>query len=777
MDMPETRAVPAPPGTPAELTTYVGRASEVSDARRMIAHASVVTLTGPGGVGKSRLAARLADLVAPDFSDGAVFVPLAEVRDADLVVSTIAEHVGLGGRSNRRALDSLCAALQDRRILLVLDNCEHLVSVCAEVVDAIARSCPGLVILCTSRQSLGVAGEQILPVRPMSIPEPGEALEHLGDYDAVQLFLERARAVIPDFTLTADNADDVVRLCHRLDGLPLAIELAAVRLRALSVRQIADRLDQRFTLLGGAGRRLLPRRHETLRALMEWSYELCSEQERLLWARLSVFAGSVYLEAAEEVCSGDGLERGSVLGVIEGLLDKSLLLRVEEAGEVRFTMLETIRQYGAERLAETDPAAWRRRHRDHFASFAHDLAEGWLGQEQEGWIHRGRRESSNLRLALDYCAGEPGEAVAGLRIAYDFRVVWLLRGTLTEGRHHIDRLLEAAPDDVPERAGVSWWSAFLALVQGDRVACERALDDADKLAARHDDEHTAAAVVHVHGYAALIDDDMVVAAPLFAEAAARLDALGDHQSALWSRYNHGLATALLGDLDAGREILRACISEYVERGEIYWRCWALWSLGAAEYLAGDLEQAAAACEEVLRHQAVVKDRAVLAFTLTVVAGVAAHRGQARRAARVFGAAAAAWRFLGTSPLRFSAFTPSIDRDTEQVTRQLGPEVATAEFMAGYLMRVDDAIAEALDQAQPAGAAPVASPLTPRQMQVAEMVALGMTNREIAEHLVISLRTVETHVDHITTKLGLSNRVQLAAWVSSQPPCETRRVGA
>lgn len=753
---------------PAEVTTYVGRASEILEAKRLLESASVVTLTGPGGVGKTRLALRVAAASRADFADGTLFVPLAELHQPGLLVSTIAELLRLGDRSARPALDLLVDALRGRSMLLVLDNCEHLVDACAQLVDTLVRTCPNLVVLATSRQSLGVAGERILPVPPLAIPEPGESLAQLQNYDAVQLFVDRATAVVPSFRITEENAADVVQLCHQLDGLPLAIELAAVRLRALSVHQVTERLDRQFTLLTGAGRRVGPSRHETLRALIEWSYELCSEQERLLWDRLSVFAGSFSLDAAEAVCSGDGLERDRVLDVIDSLLDKSILLRDEQHGLVRYQMLETVRQYGVDRLrAADDLIRWQRRHRDWYLELTDRFAEEWVGPDQLLWIDRLRREHTNLRLALDFCARDPQEAVIGLKLAYNFKEYWILRGFNIESRIQMEKLLEVAPEDAPGRANIMYFYAFVALVQGDMPAYESMISSAAEVAEATDDEHARAYVLHIRAYAALIGNEMATATDLFGQATKMLHELGDLGGELWARFNYGIATALNGELEQGRQILRESIDLYTARGEVFWRSWALWSLAATEYLQGDLQQARAACAEVLRQQQLVGDRAIIAFALTVTAGVAAHSGKDRRAARLFGAAATVWMSLGASPTHYKAFVAPIEKDTDAVTGRLGWEKAAEEFSIGYAMSIDAAVAYALPD-EPAEARPAAAsadkPLTKRELQTAELVAKGMTNREIAQTLVISQRTAETHVEHILNKLGFTNRAQIAAWV-------------
>ncbi|WP_436501064.1 ATP-binding protein [Actinokineospora sp. HUAS TT18] len=751
-------------GLPVEFTSYVGRGTEIREVTRLLGVAPLVTLTGAGGVGKTRLAAQVAS-TATGLGD-VVYVGLAELREPNLLVNTIGDRLGLGDQSTRSPIDLVVDHLRTRRLLLVLDNCEHLVEACARFVSAVLTSCPEVVVLATSRQSLGVAGEQIMPVPPLAVPEPGESPAALDAYDAVRLFRDRAVAVVPSFTITEDNVDDVIRLCRALDGLPLAIELAAVRLRSLSAGQLADRLNKRFTLLTRTTRSA-PSRHETLSALIDWSHQLCTAQERLLWARASVFSGSFHLDAAESVCCGDGLAPDALLDVLDGLIDKSILLRVEHPGQVRYRMLETIRQYGEDQLRETgDLDRLRRRHRDWCLELTSGFAADWFGPAQLDWMDRVDRDHANLRQALDFCARGPEDAVVGLHMATDVKEFWLMRGLLTEGRMWCRKLSEVASGDSSPRAVAGWVDAFLGLIQGDKAASDESLAVAEAIAERIGDASVGAYVVHMRAYAALMAGIGEVAADLFGESAARFHQQGDLCGELWATCNYGLAVALKGDLDHGRLVMRDCVDRYVALGEVSWRCWALWSLCAAEYLAGDIQLSIAAGREVLRLQQLTGDRAMMAFAMTVLAGCATQQSDYRRAARLLGAASQVWRSLGASPDNYAAFVEPMRRDIVTVTTALGETTAAAEFTAGAALATDVAVAYARGE-EPLTPEPVDGlPLTRREMEVAQLVAQGMTNREIASRLVISLRTAETHIDHIRTKLGFNNRAQIAAWVAA-----------
>ncbi|MBE1463325.1 ATP-binding protein [Kibdelosporangium phytohabitans] len=739
---------------PAELTSYVGRRAEIREVAELLGTASLVTLTGPGGVGKTRLALRAVDAVRTEFPDGEVVVELAELREHELLPSTVADRLGLGDHSSLRPVDQIVEYIGDQRLLLVLDNCEHLVDACADLVHALLTACPRLVVLATSRQSLGVGGERVLPVPPLGVPG---SVEDVTSFEAVQLFVERATAVLPSFAVTEENAADVVRLCRALDGLPLAIELATVRMRSLSVRQLADRLDERFTLLN-QGSRWGPSRHGTLRSLIDWSHELCTGTERLLWARASVFAGGFDLDAAEEVCGGDGIE--SILEAVDGLIDKSILLREDHAGTVRFRMLESIRQYGEDQLSATgDTGRLRGLHRDWLVGLATRFELEWFGPHQVSLIELIRGEHANLRAALDFCLTEPHEAAAGMRIINAVKEFWVVEGLNTEGRMWLAKLSSLVPADEPEWADGQWQSAFLALVQGDMAAFEQACAAAE----RSGHPRALAYVHHVRAYAALIGDQPARAAELYGLAIEMFRELDDHGGELWATYNYGLAVSLASDPISGRRILESAVGRCVAAGEVFWRSWALWSYSAAEYLRGDVRSSEKAGLELLRLQKMTDDRTILAFSLTVMAGCAAHTDRPRRAARLFGAATKLWQALGAMPTNYASFVEPMRKDIEHVTGELGLTEAAVEFMEGVRMGADEAVEFAMSSRTPPQRQVASSPLTRREAQVAELVARGMTNNEIAEELSIARRTAESHVEHIRVKLKVTNRAQIAAW--------------
>ena len=428
---------------PLELTSFVGRRTELSAVKHMLSSSRLVTLTGIGGVGKTRLALRTATDVAKNFADGAWLVELGELRDETLVVDIVAAGLGLRDESSARPLlDVLIEFLSSRRLLLVLDNCEQVVDAAAKLADTLLRACPELRILVTSREALDIGGEAVLRLSPLAFPRPDSetTLGGLSGYDAVALFADRAAAAVPGFELTDDNKTTVASICSRLDGLPLAIELAAARLRAISPEQILERLADRYSLLT-RGSRCAPVRQQALSWSVGWSYDLCTPAEQQLWCQLSVFAGSFDLEAAEDICDGD-LSPDQILDLLTALVDKSILTRTERNGSVQFRLLETLRDYSHDQIRQTDRyAELRRRHADWCRRLVRDAAADWFSPRQVEWMKRLEREGLNIRAALEFTLTNSPEAA--LEIAGTIHPFGIARRRLTETRHWLDRALAA----------------------------------------------------------------------------------------------------------------------------------------------------------------------------------------------------------------------------------------------------------------------------------------------------------------------------------------------
>ena len=735
---------------PADVSSFVGRRRESAEVRRLLADHRLVTLTGPGGVGKSRLGLRVAARAAAAEPDGVWFVDLAALgalRDDRLLGDTVVQALGLADRSARPPVEVLSEHLAGRRLLLVLDGCENVIEACATLAEQLLRAAPGLRVLATSREPLQIAGEAVVRVPPAA------------PRDAAELFEQRARAVLPDFGVTAENRDAVERLCERLDHIPLAIELAAVRLRALSVDQILERLGDRFRLLARPTR--TDGRHATLLATVAWSAQSCTAAERAVWARASVFVGSFDLDAATYVCAGDDLAAGEVAEALAGLVDKSVIGVRRDGPAARYAWLDTLRDYGALLLADRgdEPARLRRRHRDWYLSLARTMSPASGDVPDPDTV--GGLEPANLRAALDHCFAEPGQARAGLELASALLLGWLNRGLLREGRYWLERALAADDEPSGERAGALWACAWLAIEQGDLPAAEDLLARACALATALADESALAWAVALAGYAALFAGDLGRARSLLEEGIARHRALGDGIGELAALSGLAQTTCYLGD-PVSLAIVDLTLANADGPRFAMVRATGLRNRGLELLRRGDAEQATRQLREALGLSLRLNRRMGVATCLDLLAWAAATAGDHGRAARLAGAADAAHRRIGaTRPV------PQRDRARHfaALAREaLGEREFAAAFRGGEALAEADAVRYALAESSAAPAAPAgASPLSAREEQVVALVTRGLTDRQIAAELVISPRTAQAHVARILAKLELANRAQIAAW--------------
>jgi non-specific serine/threonine protein kinase len=538
-------------------------------------------------VGKSRVGLRVAAQVRRRFPDGVWLVRLAELDDGALLPHTVMGSLGVGDWSLGRPIDALSEYLVPRRLLLVLDNCEHLVQECADLVNALLRKAPGLRVLITSRQVLGSEGEHVVTIPPLPVPERAEELfpmEAAQDCASVELFAERAAELAPGFTVDVVSSGAVAEICGRLEGLPLAIELVAKWLRTMSVEEIVAALDEwpetGVTGLPEPGVR--PGRHQdTLRAIFDWSFELCSPAERLLWARSSVFAADFDLDTAEAVCADEELLPADVLELVVGLVDKSILSRQDRAGLTRYRLLDPTRQYGRQRLHESgegDPL--RRRHRDHYRWLAERAEAKWFGPEQVAWNERMHSEHANLRMALEFCLTEPGEARTGLRLAGALWFCWVGGGRVAEGRYWLDHLLARATEPSGERAKALWTNAWIATMQGDVSPALIMLDECRDLARSIGDDVELTSALCVSGYAEHVRDNQQRAVAYLEEALAREEAGGQPSAVtVVSRPILASTVLLLGDCERARALCEECLAMHDAHSVPWSSSWALWVLG------------------------------------------------------------------------------------------------------------------------------------------------------------------------------------------------------
>jgi predicted ATPase len=675
---PESEIGPGPSVRPhihAVITSFVGRRRELTEAKKAMTESRLVTLTGPGGVGKTRIAYELAERSRRAFRDGSWVVELASVEDESGLASIVVSSLAVADQSNRAPIRKLVDYLRERQLLIVLDNCEHLLAPVANLVDAMLAESPGLRILATSREPLGIAGEHMCTVPPLTTPPKDGVLtpERVDQYEAVRLLVDRARAVIPDFAVTRENSDAVVQLCNRLDGIPLAIELAATRLRALSLTQVVERLDRRFSLLTGGSRIAVPRQ-QTLRALIDWSYELCTQSEKLLWARLSVFTGSFDLDAAEQVCGFGELQSEDVVDVLDRLAAKSILVIDRDDELVRYRMLMTVREYGAELLERArEYLTVRRRHRDHYRRNAIRTVERWCGPGQAAALAALRRDHSNLMSALEWSAATPGELDHGAELAAFLRYHWIAGGFLGDGRRWLEQILTAMDPSSPQRGETLWVAAWVALIQGDRDPAARWLAEGEELARTNDDGRLAAHVAQWTAMHRLFSGELPAAIALLEQSIDGHVVCDDRASQLTALFQLAMAQTYAG---RHHDALRTCahaLGLSGEHGERWTHAYSLWISGVARWHLGDLDGAQRDARDALLLQRDFKDSICTALTIELISWVALSRSNYERATELLGAATAVWKALGTT---VDAFGPHIHRDSVESTEELTRVAAT-----------------------------------------------------------------------------------------------------
>jgi predicted ATPase/DNA-binding NarL/FixJ family response regulator len=780
-----------PGNLPTQLSPFIGRRQEIAQLKPLLTASRLVTLTGTGGVGKTRLAVRVAAEARRTFADGAWFVDLtrvqdsqlpdAEVRDPDAIAHLVLTALGMPQRAGGSAVESLAGYLLDRRVLLVLDNCERVSYACAVLVEELLATCAGVRLLATSREPLAVGGEILYPVPPLPVPDPhrAQSLEDLAGCESVALFSARVQALAPDFAVTEHNQDSVAELCRRLDGLPLAIELAAARARMLTPQQILERLNHRFALLS-AGRRDAPARQQTLRACVQWSLELCSKPERLLCARLSVFVGGFDLEAVEHVCTDDDLlPVRDVVDVLASLVDKSIVDRLESddpGAPIRYRLLETIRDYGREQLIEAgEQTAVRGSHRDWYQQLMAAAGTDWTSCRQSYWRARLAADYPNLCAAIELCLSTPGDAGRVLPIVESLpRGFWVSGRVASEGLSWLNRSLAQAPAPTVARARALVLVAGLALHRQDLDTMTRRLEDGQRLARRVHDDYALAVADYTKSVAAYQRNDLADATDFAEKGLAQLPPGPEPNLSLRLHLLMQLlwATALSGDHDRSRRCYRE-IQEITEsRGEIGSRSAAMLGIGLVSWRAGQTAEADQHARASLRLRQATRsiDLFVCGQDLELLAWTAAGQQRYPRAATLLGAADRALADRGTPISTLKALVADHARCERRIREVLDTAAFTRAFGHGQSLSIADAVAYALDQRPalkrpPPAACDPSITLTRREREIAGLIAEGLSNQELAARLVISPRTVEGHVQHILIKLGFASRSQVAAWIT------------
>jgi predicted ATPase/DNA-binding CsgD family transcriptional regulator len=761
---------PHPGELPAEVTGFVGRHAELAELTALLQTARLVTVTGPGGVGKTRIALRAARQLTAAFDDGVYLAELASLHDPELLPHTIAACLGLPKQDVLPPLETVLDFLHGRRVLLILDTCEHLVDACAVFAGAVLRTTAEVTVLATSRQPLDADGEHTRAVPPLPVPEPDAP--DAGCDDAVELFAQRAAKAAPGFTLTSANLGEVIRLCRWLDGIPLAIELTAVRLRAVPLRELTGRLTDRFAPMAGQRRGTLPQ-HQTMRNAIGWSYDLCTPAQQLLWARLSVFAGTFGIADAELVCGGDPLGPADVVQALIDLVDRSVVLPAhvelpDGTGLARYRLLDTIREFGAEKLtALGEDTTLRTRHIQRYAALARDFGANPLGEDQLVRYRELRAAHDNVRAALENAFALGGMDAEAASLASDLYAYWQISGLLSEGRYWLAKVLDVFTGPSPERAWALVMTGIVAIFQGQIGDALAAIDEGIALA---DDlgEPLIAARGFGHrtlAYGMLGKLDEAAAAGLIAQA--RAEAIDDFPGLVALDAEMTMVYLQAGDAARALDRAAAGLGRLPEGSSERWmQGWLNYCTGFAQLLLGSLDASADSLRTALAMNHELGERVTMAYCLETLGWLAATREQHDRAAWLLGAADPLWQRAGRRLSGDTNLEQFHQQAAKSVRETLGDSAYTTVFGQGAhetLERVVEfATAAATGLAVPAASAV----LTRREHQIAELVADGLSNREIADHLVISKRTVDAHLDHIFSKLGLSSRVQLATWLKS-----------
>ncbi len=749
---------------PTELSTFLGRDWELSQLRAMLNDTRLLTLTGPGGVGKTRIAVRLRSEALNRFAHGVWLVELAALKDPALLRQLVASTLKIARTAREPVVQALHAHLRNREVLLIVDNCEHLIDACAAIVDELLRACPQLHVLATSREPLGVTGETVWRVPALAVPAGASPpLSELGACTAVQLFIERARAVRPDFDLTFENASDVGRICRQLDGLPLALELAAARLNVLSVGEIQSRLQDRFRLLVG-GPRVAEPRQRTLRATLDWSFELLDGGERYVLERLAVFAGGCTLPAIENVCASESLRTTDVLDLLAHLIDKSLV-NADSAkdGTLRYRLHETVRQYSVEDLTrhgELEHA--RRKHAEYYVAAIVPAREGLTGREQGRWLAELEREHDNLRQALTWAIERED---VGLELGRTLWRFWIYRGYLAEGEDWLSRLLDLSADNTPVWRRVLFGAARIAVVRGASTLARSRLEKLMDSAVPAEDWNMHAAALTQLGLLADELDQTATARQLLQESLTIRSEHGHQWGVAMSHGVLGQFAMRAGDRATACAHYRQALTIFQACDDEVQAAHVMANLGMNEMQDHNFAAARLHFQNAINQWQEIGSPDGIALGLERFARLAEMERQHTRAARLFGAAAAQREAFGYF---FSSVSPAESEGYITRSRQaLGEQAFDTLFAQGRALGADLAIAEALDtqtvppaRAQSRGR----SGLTSREVQVLRLVAVGKSNRDIADELVLSERTVARHLANIFDKLDVRSRTAAAAVV-------------
>jgi predicted ATPase/DNA-binding CsgD family transcriptional regulator/Flp pilus assembly protein TadD len=790
---------------PEPRTSLVGRGREILEVKKALSTTRLLTLTGTGGAGKTRLALEVARDLAGVYPDGVWLIELAPLSEPGLVVQEVARTLGLEEQPGRPLLESLIDTLADKEMLVLLDNCEHLTGAAAHLSMVLLDSCPGTRVLATSRERLAAEGESTWPVPSLSVPGETFTVDDLEGYESVGLFAHRACKAHPGFRLTPENARAVAEVCIGLEGIPLAIELAAARIGMLSAGQISERLGRSLDLLT-RGERTADPRHRTLRATLDWGYGLLGVPEQALFGRLSVFAGGFTLEAAESV-GGSGVEEKQVMELLTNLVEKSLVVADEdwERG-ARYRLLEPVRQYASEKLVEGgEEDDSRRRHARFFLALAEEAEPGLRGPHQVEWLDRLQQEHDNLRAALAWSLEED----LGARLAGALSLFWYTRGYLSEGRSYLEAVVRghSLPETTRAKAldGLGWiaepqgdyerarlaYEESLGLYReaGDRRGVANALGDLGSLALDRGDYERATSLLEEslalyrelgesEGIIGILDSLGVLAsargdsersAVYFREALVLSRGTGNVRRTAVSMGNFGITTLVHGDPEQATALLEESLDLFRQIGDGQNIAIGLIHAALAALAGGDHSRVLVLLEEGLGLLRKAGDRQHFADCLEIMAGSAGAGGMARKAAQLWGAAGALRTKIGV-PLQ-PENRAVLDPYLAAARSDLGEAAWQAALAEGRAMSPERAVEYSLAAEEPDSPsrrpARDSGALSAREEEVAVLVSQGLTNRQIASELSISEHTVATHITRILKRLGLNSRSRLSAWATEK----------
>jgi len=685
-----------PNNLPTQLTSFVGRDKELADVKKLLHDAHMLTLIGPGGTGKTRLSIQAASELLDQYPDGVWLVELAPILDPLLVPQITAIAIGLRDKPQRPVIDMLFDYLHEKKMLLILDNCEHLVDACARMTDRVLHTAPNVRILASSQEALGIGGEVTYRVPSLGLPDINQlpSVESLSQYEGVKLFIDRATSAISTFTVTNQNAPALAQICNRLDGIPLAIELAAAKVRVLSLDQIAKRLDDRFRLLTGGSRTALER-HQTLRAAIDWSYNLLPPMEQVLFRRLSIFVDGWTLEAAESVCSDESdssvLHSDDILNLLEQLINKSLVICEEVQNESRYRMLETMRQYANENLVQSD--LLRAQHAAYFLILAETIEPFLEKSEQASWLDKLEREHNNLRAALRW-AREKGQMELGLRLASALCLFWFMRGHLSEGLAQIREFLSLSERIVnaTTRNKALDHAGMLARYQGDLNHAYELIAEGLSLRRKLGERHGIADSLSNLGFVVLHQGDFTQARQLYSEALSINRELDNQQGIADSLSHLALMACYEGDYESAQTMDKSSLAIWRGLGDQQGIAWALHRLGYVKLHQGEYTTARDLFKESLAVSNNVGFKWGIATAAEGLASVAASLGQAACAILLAGGTSALRQAIG-SPLS-TVDQAELERLLEPARKLLGEEAAAVIWSEGLGLKIERLVAEA-----------------------------------------------------------------------------------